>query len=487
MTDKDRISATLKKFSTAKILCIGDIMLDKFIYGSVERISPEAPIPVLLINREKHMLGGAGNVVANIASLGVKASIISAISDDNAGKDIKKQLEDLSVDYVLEKFLDRNTTVKSRFICGPQQILRADNEKKSQISKTLEDKIIEQAKKLIPQTNVVILSDYKKGVLTDNLISKIIEISNNHNKTIIIDPKGSDFSKYNGATIITPNRKELEAATNMPTNTDNEIEMAAKKIIKENNIKTIVATRSKDGMTLISEEETLHIASESREVYDVSGAGDTVIASFAAAIASGASFKDSAVIANIAGGIVVGKAGTATVTIDDIKFILEKDSIIKRIQNSKLVTRKKAAEQAELLKIKGQKLGFANGCFDLLHPGHISLLRQSKAACDFLVVGLNSDSSIKKLKGSSRPIQTQAMRAEILSALEMVDMIVIFEEESVFETIKAIKPDVLIKGGQYNLEEIVGYDFVISYGGKVVRAEMEDGFSTTETISKISA
>jgi D-beta-D-heptose 7-phosphate kinase/D-beta-D-heptose 1-phosphate adenosyltransferase len=473
----------------ARVLCVGDVMLDRFVYGGVERISPEAPIPVLLVEREKHMLGGAGNVVANIAALGVKAMLLAAIGDDGAGKDVAKLLSDMGVEAELETVTDRSTTVKSRFVSGGQQILRVDREKSRPVSAETEQKIIARAEQLIAQAGAVILSDYKKGLLTDKIVASIIEIARRLNKPVIVDPKGADFSRYRGATVVTPNRKELETATGLKAASDDDVRAAAIKIIAGCGIANVLATRSKDGMSLVSASaEPIHIPANVREVYDVSGAGDTVIATFASALASGATTRNAALLANIAAGIVVGKPGTATARPEEIEqalsagFAMEKQSYQRK---TKFTTRQGAAEQAERWRTRGFKVGFTNGCFDLLHPGHLSTLRQAKAACDYLVVAINSDASVKRLKGPSRPVQDEIARTAILSALEMVDLVVVFDEDTPIEYLKAVKPDVLIKGGQYKLEEVVGYDLITSWGGKVVRADMEEGFSTTNTIQKM--
>ncbi len=490
MSEKNKSFENIESFSTARILCIGDVMLDQFIYGAIERISPEAPIPVLLVEREKHMLGGAGNVVANVAALGAKAVLATVVGADATGVEIKNQLMAQGIDYILETEAGRATTRKSRFVCGPQQVLRVDREKTVPVAASTEGRMISRISDIMPQAGVVILSDYKKGLLTDRIVAEVISCARQHGKPVIVDPKGRDFGRYRGATVITPNRKELEEATGMKAETDDEVRAAAMKLIADCGIDTVLATRSKDGMTVVSREaEPLHILAQVREVYDVSGAGDTVVATFAAGLAAGMPVKDAAWLANVAAGIVVGKPGTATARLDEIRAVLEmravteKTSAVRRAP--KLRTVQDAATQAERLHTRGLKVGFTNGCFDLLHPGHLSVLRQARAACDFLIVAINSDASVKRLKGPSRPVQGDVARADILSALDMVDMVVVFEEDTPIELIRQIKPDVLIKGGQYKLEEVVGYDVVMSYGGTIVRADMEEGFSTTDTISRI--
>ncbi|MDE1151811.1 MAG: D-glycero-beta-D-manno-heptose-7-phosphate kinase [Micavibrio sp.] len=491
MIENSALFDDLTRLSQSRVLCLGDVMLDRFIYGSIERISPEAPIPVLLVEREKAMLGGAGNVVANIAALGAKAVLLAVVGDDLNGRDIEQQLKDLGVEPALETAKGRQTTVKSRFVSGGQQMLRVDREKTAAVPADIEDRIIARAESLMVSCGAVILSDYKKGLLTDRIVTKVIDCARSHGIPVIVDPKGQDFTRYRGATVITPNRKELEAATAMTAATDEDVRAAAMKLITGCDITTVLATRSQSGMSLISADaEPLHIPANVREVFDVSGAGDTVIATFAAALAAKVTMRSAALLANIAAGIVVGKPGTAVARPDEIEnvisggYAMEKQAYARK---TKLTTRDGAAEQAERWRTRGFKVGFTNGCFDLLHPGHLSTLRQAKAACDYLVVAINSDASVKKLKGPSRPVQDEVARAAILSALEMVDAVVVFGEETPMELLKAIRPDVLVKGGQYKLEEVVGYELVTSYGGKIVRAEMEDGFSTTNTIQKIAS
>ena len=483
MVEKQELLESLKRVQTARVLCIGDVMMDRFVYGAVDRISPEAPIPVLRVEREKHMLGGSGNVVANMAALGVTVTLIAAVGDDGAATDIRKNLLAVNIGDGLETITGHATTVKSRFVCGTQQMLRVDREKTEEISKDVEDKIISRAEGIIPTVGAVVLSDYKKGLLTDRVISSVIALAKKHGVPVIVDPKGSDFTRYKGASVITPNRKELETATGMKAGTDDEVRAAAMKLIVTCGISTVLATRSKDGMSVVTEKDlALHIPAQVREIYDVSGAGDTVIAVVASAIAAGVSVQNAARLSNIAAGIVVGKPGTATARIDEI----EKALMSGAAQDGKIYSKAALAEKVEKLRVQGKKIGFTNGCFDLLHPGHVSTMRQARAACDFLIVGINSDASVKRLKGPSRPVQDEAARSAILAGLEMVDAVIVFGEDTPLELLKAFKPDILVKGGQYKLEEVVGYDVVMSYGGKILRAEMEEGFSTTNTIAKMA-
>jgi len=319
MSEKIELFENTNVIPAARVLCIGDVMLDRFIYGSIERISPEAPIPVLLEDREKHMLGGAGNVVANIAMLGAKAMLVAAVGSDAAGTEIQNLLKNLDIQSVMVVSPDRFTTVKTRFMCGMQQVLRVDREKTIPVAAVTEDKIIKLIMESVPQSGAVILSDYKKGLLTDKIVSPAIECAHQHGKPVIVDPKGTDFSRYRGATVITPNRKELETATGMKAGTDDEVRAAALKLIMSCGIETVLATRGKDGLSIITRDaEPVHIPAQVREIFDVSGAGDTVIGSFTLAIAAGASPVEAAILSNHAAGIVVGKVGTAVTTPDEL-------------------------------------------------------------------------------------------------------------------------------------------------------------------------
>lgn len=489
MTEIAQLSKDVQQLAQGRVLCVGDVMLDKFVYGNVERISPEAPIPVFLVTREKHMLGGAGNVAANIMSLGASVMLAAVVGDDAAGADIHKRLAEEGVTPALEVSIDRFTTVKSRFVGAGQQMLRVDREKTAAIPAGIEAQLLASVTQSIGKVGAVILSDYGKGVLTDSLIEGIIATARAHNVPVIVDPKGRDFSRYRGATAVTPNRKELEAATGMTAGSDDEVRAAAMKIIIECGIGAVLATRSAEGMSLImAGSEPVHIPANVRDIFDVSGAGDTVIATFAAALSAGVPMMNAAILANIAGGIVVGKPGTATARPDEMIDVIERSAHMqKKPGTAKIMNLAQAVEQVERWRARGHKIGFTNGTFDLLHPGHLQSIRQAKSACDFLIVAANSDASVKRYKGPSRPIQDENARAELLAALEMVDMVIVFEEDTPIELLKALKPDVLVKGGQYKLEEVVGYDLVMGYGGKIVRADMVDGESTTNTVAKINA
>lgn len=472
----------LNALPKARVLCIGDIMLDRYVYGAAERLSPEAPIPVLRKSREKEVPGGVGNVVANLADLGAKVSVLSVIGDDEAGRSLCRLVQartGSSAGLVVDPA--RPTTVKTRFVAGQQQLLRVDDEETRAVSGDTARDIGQRLAAAVDECDVVVLSDYAKGVLSRETVAHAIALAASAGKPVIVDPKIRDFSFYRGASVITPNRKELEEAAGLRAATDDEVRAAALKLIDACGVRAVLATRSQDGMSVITAtDDPVHIRAEAREVFDVSGAGDTVVAVLAAAMAVGASLADAAQLANAAAGIVVGKPGTATVTVDEIRAALT------RQPSGGAMALPRALELAEKWRAKGLKVGFTNGCFDLLHPGHVSLLRQARAQCDRLVVGLNSDASVRRLKGASRPVHDEIARATVLSALDMVDAVVVFDEDTPIDLIRALRPDVLVKGADYTLDRVVGADVVMSYGGRVYLAALEDGFSTTATVRKIS-
>ena len=480
------ISHCIDDFSKAQVLCVGDVMLDRFTYGSVDRISPEAPIPILKIERETTMLGGAGNVLRNMSALGTKGVFISVIGNDIAGKELIKRVgkeENFEPHILLED--DRETTLKKRFIAGFQQLLRTDRESVKPISPQIENDLVARFDEALDDVNTVVLSDYKKGVFSKDLLQNLIAQANKNNKNIVIGPKGTDYSFYSGATILTPNLSELSAAIGKDISTLDEILSAARFLIKEYKIKAILVTRSQDGMTLVQEKNYHHFSAVAQKIFDVSGAGDTVVATLATAISSGAELHESVFLANIAAGVVVGKIGTATIKREELRSAIREKN--RGAKNTKLFSKNRMAEQAENWRLEDKKIGFTNGCFDLLHPGHLSLLRQARQACDYLIVGLNSDDSVKRLKGEARPIQSETARADILASLSDVDAVIIFSEDTPLETIKIIRPDVIVKGADYKAEDVVGGDFVKSYGGKIVLASLIQGQSTTSTVKKIAS
>jgi D-beta-D-heptose 7-phosphate kinase/D-beta-D-heptose 1-phosphate adenosyltransferase len=365
-----------------------------------------------------------------------------------------------------------------------QQILRTDHETTFGLNNDMEKKLIAVAVKAIHGCDAMILSDYAKGVLTDNAITKLIQAAKAGSKVVIVDPKGVNYSRYRGADIITPNRRELFEATGMPTSSDEDVCLAAQFLIDSHSFGAVLATRSKDGMTLLRKDGSLsHLKAEAIEVFDVSGAGDTVVATLATALGAGSNIEDAARLANIAAGIVVGKVGTAVILTKDLLTELQHQDQIK--PEAKILTLQLALDRVNKWRRSGNRVGFTNGCFDLLHPGHISLLNQARDSTDKLVVGLNSDASVKRLKGDERPVQSELARASILASLSAVDMVVIFSDETPIDLIRALRPDVLVKGADYAVKNVVGFDVIKSYGGRVLLAELMPEHSTTATIAKL--
>jgi D-beta-D-heptose 7-phosphate kinase/D-beta-D-heptose 1-phosphate adenosyltransferase len=474
------------KLSGARVLCIGDVMLDKFVYGDVSRISPEAPVPVCRVLSETVMLGGAGNVANNLAAIGVTVEFVSVIGSDKASDEIQSLIG--SIDRIFPKFITdpkRKATIKERFLAGPQQLLRVDREETQNVGEDISDRIVTYAKKILKNVGALVLSDYGKGVLSTDIIRKLIDAANKVNCPVIIDPKGDDYRRYSGATVITPNRRELCEASGKEISDDMSAAAAAKSTVLKYDIENILVTRSAEGMTLVSRTSVDHLPAEAREVFDVSGAGDTVAATLAAVLASGADLLDAARLANVAAGIVVGKTGTAVAEASEIIESLQRQNLLSS-SALKILPLKAAEVQVSRWRKRGERIGFTNGCFDLIHPGHVAILAKSRAACDRLVVGLNLDASVKRLKGNSRPVQNETSRASVLASLASVDLVVLFAEDTPVKLIEALKPDVLAKGADYAVEDVVGAEFVQSYGGKILLVDLEEGQSTTDTIERMN-
>ena len=468
-----------------KILCIGDLILDHYVHGDIDRISPEAPIPILKANDKNYnILGGCGNVARNICSANNKCHLISIVGKDDDGlrlKEIIRRIKNLTSNLIVDPV--RCTTKKTRYVCENQQILRVDKEMENPISTAIELKIIKLLKKKINDCNVIVLSDYNKGVLTNNLIKRIIKIAKDYKKILIVDPKKKDFSVYAGATFITPNLKELKAATNTlgistKSNENGLVLKLSKKIINKFDFKAVITTRSSNGISVVTDVGSFfHLPSEAKEVFDVSGAGDTVLAYLSSSISKGESLESSIKISNVAAGLAVAKFGTSVVSIDEIENT-------KQIKNNKVVTHQDISKI--LRDYDGEKIiGFTNGCFDLLHTGHISYLKSAKQKCDLLILGLNSDESIKKLKGKNRPIVEQKDRVEILSSFPFVDKIVVFEEATPIKLIKKIKPNVIFKGKDYKKKDVVGFYESKKWRGKVILIDFVENKSTTNLIERI--
>ncbi len=481
------LARDIEALAGTSVMCVGDLMLDRFVYGSVERISPEAPIPVLRIERRASMLGGAGNVAANLEALGCQPRFLSVVGNDEAGSAILHRLVEARLAETCHIVTEpgRQTTEKTRFFAHNQQLLRADRETVSAISAASRDGLLAAARTVMPDVKSVILSDYGKGVLTAELCQALIGIARDAGKPVIVDPKGSDYERYRGADVVTPNRRELGQASGLPVATDDEIVQAARRVMERHGLGAVVATRSEQGMTVVTARDDggVRLPAEAREVFDVSGAGDTVVATLGAALGAGVPLADAARLANLAAGVVVGKVGTAVVRHSELIAALHHQEWAEG--EAKVASLEAACEQVERWRRQGLRVGFTNGCFDLVHPGHISLLQQARASCDRLVVGLNSDESVRRLKGETRPVQSEAARATVLASLRPVDLVVVFPEDTPLTLIQALRPDALVKGADYRIDQVVGAELVQSYGGRVVLADLSAGHSTTATIARM--
>ncbi|SHO81587.1 ADP-heptose synthase / D-glycero-beta-D-manno-heptose 7-phosphate kinase [hydrothermal vent metagenome] len=456
-----------------KVLVIGDVMLDHYLWGSCSRISPEAPVPIVEVSRESTILGGCGNVVNNLQALGCSVGLISVVGDDNIAIEIEDLLNDTTHYIIKEK--SRKTSKKSRIIASHQQVIRYDNESINDISLESQLLIIDKLKTIIDDYQIIILSDYAKGVLTDKLTKEIISMANG--KKVLIDPKGDNYDKYRGAYLITPNKSEAKKVTNIEI-IDNHT-LGESLNILSSIVEVPLITLSEDGIALLQDGRVITKPTVSREVYDVTGAGDTVIASIAYSLMNNKNIVESIEFANLVAGVVVGKIGSATASLEEIeeyKSSLHKSKIESHIKDFSQISK-----VVERLKKLNKKIVFTNGCFDILHRGHVSYLDTAKSYGDILILGLNSDDSIKRLKGENRPINTQDDRAYILAGLESVDFVVPFSDDTPYKLIQLIEPDILVKGGDYHNKEVVGSDIA-----KEVRlVDFIDGKSTTKTIEKI--
>ncbi|HEY0206280.1 MAG TPA: D-glycero-beta-D-manno-heptose-7-phosphate kinase [Acetobacteraceae bacterium] len=476
------LAECVRRLSRTSVLVVGDAMLDRYVYGAVHRVSPEAPIPILTVERDVAMPGGAGNVVRNLTALGAAVAFVSVVGDDQAGSDLTGLIGGQpNVEPWLLVQGGRTTTTKTRYIAQGQQLLRADHEETQAIHEKLADRLVRITQDAMLATSVTVLSDYRKGVLAGDVPARIIAAARAAGRVVVVDPKGTDYSRYAGADVLTPNRRELAEATGTTIRTEAELVAAAQALRVAHDFRAVLVTRAEDGMTLVTDTAVHHFPAEAAEVFDVSGAGDTVVATLAAGLAAGLDLPTAVRLSNIAAGIVVGKVGTAVAREGDILAALTPQGGALR----KVVTREQAAEQAERWRQRGWRVGFTNGCFDLLHPGHVHLLEQARTQCDRLVVGLNSDASVRRLKGPTRPIQHEAARAAVLASVAAVDLVCIYDEDTPEETLRAVRPDLLVKGSDYTIDTVVGADFVQGYGGRVMLADLLPGFSTTATVQRL--
>lgn len=485
MFDFDALSHA---FSRQTVLCVGDLMLDEFVYGEISRISPEAPAPVIAVQRSEVIVGGAGNVARNIAALGARCIFVGLVGVDDAGDRLRTELSrEKRIEPLLVSDPSRPTTRKVRFVSEhfSTHMLRADWERAAPASGEVEQALIDTILPHLPLADIVLLSDYAKGVLTARVIRNIIDAARKLGKRVIVDPKSANFAIYRGATLLTPNRKEFAEATRSRADNETGIATAAREAMLLADGEAMLITQSEHGMTLVPREgDVIHVPAHPVKVRDVTGAGDTVAATLAVSLAAGADWETALRAASAAAAVAVSKSGTAVVTVAELRrrilphaFLAAEEKIAKSLSD--------LDERVSTWREQGLRIGFTNGCFDILHPGHVKVLTGARAACDRLIVGLNSDGSVTRLKGEGRPIQDERARAEVLAALEAVDLVVVFEEDTPIKLIERIQPGVLVKGGDYTREQVVGHDVVAANGGEVLLVDVLSGFSTTSVVSRI--
>jgi len=473
-------------FTACRVMVVGDLMLDKYLSGSVERLSPEAPVPVLLRENERAVLGGAANVCANLAALGAEVVAVGAVGRDEAGSvlvDLLRACPKLDADHLVTD-PRRLTTCKTRVMSGVHQMVRIDAESSANVAADTEEALIDAIRDNLGSADVVVVSDYAKGLCSDRIIRTVIGKATEAGKASIIDPKRRDFAIYRDATLIKPNRRELTDATGLPCETDEEAETAAAAAIARTN-SAILLTRSERGISYFErDKKPLHLKTAAQDVFDVSGAGDTVMALAALGTASRLPVSEMMRLANTAAGIVVSKLGTAVVSAQELDEALEAEAHQSDPSKGASLGLEDAVRRREEWRKRGLKVGFTNGCYDLLHPGHISLLKSAAAECDRLIVAINSDASVRRLKGLTRPVQDERSRACILGALSAVDLVVVFDEDTPAETIAALQPDLLVKGADWAMEQVVGAETVRAAGGRVLLVPLARGHSTTSLIRR---
>ena len=468
-----------------RVLVVGDVMCDTYLSGHVSRISPEAPVPVFESTEKRHVLGGAANVAANLRALGCEVRLAGVVGDDVAGRYVREQLRAQGIaDDLLVQDAGRPTTEKTRLIARHQQLVRLDHESRLPLPAELNTRILAGVESILAEVDGLVCSDYNKGVCTPDLLAPLFAKAKAANVPIFVDPKARDFARYRGATVLTPNLAEVRHATGDPLEDETSLTTAAESLLRQSAAQALLVTRGAAGMSLFHPPEgPQHLPAHTRDVYDVTGAGDTVIAAFAAAAIGGLSYAEAARLANVAAGIVVGKAGTAVVYREELEAHWQA-----RIApwQSKLRTCDELSRALQQHRRRGERVVFTNGCFDLLHGGHVHYLQQARALGDCLVVALNDDASVRLLKGDERPLRPQDERARVLAALACVDYVVLFGEATPLALIKSLKPDVLVKGGDYTLETVVGRKEVEASGGTVHLIPYVEGVSTTELVARIA-
>ena len=481
------LSDRVRQFLNARVAVLGDVILDRYVTGTAHRLSPEAPIPVLRPAGNRSTLGGAANVALNIATLGGQTMLIGVVGDDPAGSEMTRLVE--AADGIACQLVvapGRPTTAKTRFMAGSHQLLRLDEETTENLPDAVATTLLARFDAALDWADVVVLSDYAKGVLGDAVLAAVLARAEARECLVVADPKRPDFAAYRGAAILTPNEHEVRLATRIDAEHDTEADRAGRAALDATGGEAVLVTRSARGLTLVRRGfPAMHLPARAREVADVSGAGDTLVAALAVALAAGASLPDAAMLANLTAGISVGKQGTATVSREELLGALHLEDLV--ATDRKVATADQAAVRVASWRSHGLRIGFANGCFDLIHPGHVRLLTEARAACDRLIVALNTDASVKRLKGPTRPVQTETARATVMASLSPVDLVVLFDQETPLELIRALRPDVLVKGADYTVDQVVGGDLVHGWGGRVLLVNLQEGHSTTGTIRRMTA
>ncbi len=486
--DLAALQSLLAALPGKRVACVGDLMVDRFVYGTVSRVSPEAPIPVLARSRELKMLGGAGNVARNIAALGGSVALVGLIGGDSEGHEALRLVgeEEPAIEGYLVTDADRPTTLKTRFVSSGQQLLRVDLEESRAVTGEVEQRLIRTLKDAARGAGVVLISDYGKGVVTDAVIAAAHDVAAETGAKVIVDSKARSFARYGDIDLVKPNASELGYATDMPTETDAELEAAIARALDLWSAKGVLVTRAAKGVSLgLRGQPVRHFRTVPREVFDASGAGDTALAALGLAIAAGVEIETAIAFAQLASGVAVGKAGTATVSPDELM-----DAVLSAHTaqvEGKVATPRRMAEEVARWRDQGLKIGFTNGCFDILHKGHVAYLAQARTWCDRLIVGVNSDASVRALKGEGRPVNDLESRALVLAGLRSVDLVAPFDEATPLKLIEVARPDVLIKGADYAEDQVVGGDLVKSWGGEVKLAEIVDGYSTSAAIARMTS
>ena len=485
MTDLHRILELLDgPLTSRRVAVIGDVMLDRYIWGDVDRISPEAPVPVLRSTRRTSVPGGAANVAANLTGLGAEVTLCGFWGHDPEQAELAALLHHHRIDAGSMVFCDRPTISKTRVVARQQQVLRLDVEETGGHTAPDCGKLLDSAHQAMERADAIVLSDYAKGALTRELCAQVIGDARRRGIPVLVDPKDRDFTKYAGATTICPNLHELSQATGVSASQPEELLVAAQALVKRCGLDYLTVTMSERGITVLRPDSRFHSAARAREVFDVSGAGDTVIATLAASLAGGLDIETAVHLANIAAGIVVGKVGTAPIELKELIAELTPSSAVGA--EDKILSRDRLLVRAQEWRASGQKLVFTNGCFDLLHVGHVTLLEQCRAFGDKLIIAINTDASVQRLKGPNRPLVKDTDRARVLAALAAIDAVVMFDDDTPLALIEAVKPDVLVKGGDYSEETVVGAEAVRQHGGRVEIVPTVEGFSTTAIVNRMA-